>query len=79
MPEIPEIADGADSALERPRVDAEWLILTEEEAARVLKVARPTFRKWAGAGRVPRYQIGGEYRYYIYDLLDLMEDGRQGA
>ena len=57
---------------ERPPVPWDRIVLTEAQAAEFLKVARSTVRKHAAAGRIPRYRVGSEYRYYVYDLIDYM-------
>lgn len=46
------------------------MVLKEEQAAEFLKCSPQTLRKRAAAGEVPRYAVGGEWRYYVYDLLD---------
>lgn len=65
LPE-PEIAD----ARERPPVAWDRIVLKEDQAAEFLKCSPQTLRKRAASGEVPRYGVGGEYRYYVYDLLD---------
>ena len=60
---------------ERPPVPWNRMVLKEEQAAEFLKVGRSTLRKRAAAGEVPRYLVGGEYRYYVYDLLDYVIGG----
>lgn len=42
----------------------------EEQAAEFLKLSPQTLRKRAASGEIPRYEVGGEYRYHVYDLLD---------
>ena len=65
---------------ERPPVEWDKIVLREEQAAEFLKCAPQTLRRRAAAGVVPRYLVGGEYRYYVYDLLDyvLSERGEVG-
>lgn len=55
---------------ERPSVAWNRLVLTEEQAAEFLQCSPQTVRKRAAAGEFPRYRVGGEWRYYVYDLLD---------
>ncbi|HEX6711565.1 MAG TPA: helix-turn-helix domain-containing protein [Rubrobacter sp.] len=56
----------------RERLPVSWdrLVLKEEQAAEFLKCSPQTLRKRAASGEIPRYVVGGEYRYYVYDLLD---------
>ena len=46
------------------------MVLREEQAAEFLKCSPQALRKRAAGGEVPRYRVGGEWRYYVYDLLD---------
>lgn len=57
---------------ERPPVSWDRLVLKEDQAAEFLKCSPQTLRKRAASGEVPRYAVGGEWRYYVYDLLDLV-------
>ena len=60
---------------ERPPIPWDRLVLKEEQAAEFLKCSRSTLRKRAASGEVPRYAVGGEWRYYVYDLLDYVLAG----
>jgi len=42
----------------------------EHQAAEFLKCSPQTMRQRAAAGEIPHHTVGGEYRYYVYDLLD---------
>lgn len=55
---------------ERPPVPWDRMVLKEEQAAEFLKCSPQTLRKRASSGEIPRYRVGGEWRYYVYDLLD---------
>lgn len=61
---------------ERPPVSWDRLVLKEEQAAEFLKCSPQTLRKRAASGEIPRYGVGGEYRYYVYDLLDYVFSDR---
>jgi hypothetical protein len=66
LPDTERISD----IRERPPVAWDRMILKEEQAAEFLKCSPQTLRKRAAAGEIPRYAAGGEFRYYVYDLLD---------
>ena len=55
---------------ERPQIPWDRIVLKEDQAAEFLKCSPQTLRKRAARGEVPRYGVGGEWRYYVYDLLD---------
>ena len=57
-------------ARERPPVAWDRLVLKEHQAAEFLKCSPQTMRQRAASGEIPRHSVGGEYRYYVYDLLD---------
>jgi hypothetical protein len=65
---LPDLESAA--ARERPPVAWDKLVLKEEQAAEFLKCSPQTIRKRAAAGDLPRRSVGGEFRYYVYDLLD---------
>jgi hypothetical protein len=44
--------------------------ITPAQLAEFLKCSPQTLRKRATSSEVPRYTVGGEYRYFVYDLLD---------
>ena len=66
---VPEAMETADYPV-RPPVAWDRLVLTEAQAAEFLKDARSTLMTCARAGNIPHYQVVGEFRYYVYDLLD---------
>jgi hypothetical protein len=55
---------------ERPPVVWDRIVLKEEQAAEFLKCSPQTLRRRASSGEISRYAVGGEFRYYVYDLLD---------
>lgn len=54
-------------------------LLTEREAAQVLKTALPTLRNWRAQGKGPRFRKIGErlVRYHRADLADFAQGGQQ--
>lgn len=58
------------STPERPPGPWDRIVLTEEQAAEFLNRSRTWVRDKAREGKIPRYADGGEYHYYVYDLLD---------
>ena len=46
------------------------MVLKENQAAEFLKCSPQTLRRRASSGEIPRYSVGGEFCYYVYDLLD---------
>ncbi len=44
--------------------------VARDRSGRWVKCSPQTLRKRAASGEIPRYGIGGEWRYYAYDLLD---------
>ena len=52
------------------------MVLKEDQAAEFLKCAPKILRKRAASGEIPRYAVGGKWRYYVYDLLDHVLPGK---
>ncbi|TXH40392.1 MAG: DNA-binding protein [Desulfurellales bacterium] len=54
-------------------------LLTEREAAQVLKTALPTLRNWRAQGKGPRFRKIGErlVRYHRADLLAFTQGAEQ--
>ena len=51
------------------RSDLETLLLTQDEAARFLKVTTRTIRRWAREGRIQQINVGGKAVRYPTDSV----------
>jgi excisionase family DNA binding protein len=53
--------------------------MTVEEAARYLRISRPTLYRWCEEGRVKFYETAGSRRFLREDLDAAVTPGRPGA